>query len=136
VIDSEDQPRKSYSEFIPLMVASYRLTNNTSVQFGAQGFVPFVPYHWDRVPIASSLSQDNVYRNLSEGYYIGPDAPNTFGTYRQSDYLAMLRIRAEYFGIRDNSFYLGYQRTHRQYDSFEERNYKQNMIFVELISPF
>jgi len=136
VIDSEDQPRKSYSEFIPLVVANYRLTNNTSFQFGAQGFVPFVPYRWDRVPIATSLSQNNVYRSVSEGYFVGPNAPNTFGTFKQSDYLAMLRIRAEYFGIRDNSFYLGYQRTHREYDSFEERNFTQNVIFVELISPF
>ncbi len=136
VVDSEDEPRKSYSEFIPLLVAHYRLTNNTSFEFGAQGFVPFIPYRWDRVPIATSLSQSNVYRSVSEGYYVGPDAPNTFGTFKQSDYLAMLRIRAEYFGIRDNSFYLGYQRTNREYDSFEDRNFTQNVIFVELISPF
>ena len=141
-VDSEDEPRKSYSEFIPLVVADYRLTNNTSFQFGAQGFVPLIPYRWDRVPIASSLSHDtvignlNVYRTLEDGYFAGPDAPNTYGTFKQSDFLAMLRIRAEYFGIRDNSFYLGYQRTHRQYDSFKERNFKQNVLFVELISPF
>jgi hypothetical protein len=135
-IASEDEPRKSYSEFIPIVTADYRLTNNTSFQFGAQGFVPLIPYRWDRVPIASSLSQDNVYRSISEGYYIGPNAPNAFGTFKQSDYLGMLRIRAEYFGIRDNSFYFGYQRTHRQYASLKERNYTQNVIFVELISPF
>jgi len=141
-IDSEDEPRRSYSEFIPLVVADYRLTSNTSFQFGAQGFLPFLHYRWDRVPIASSLARDaivgnlNVYRSIESGYFVGPDAPNTFGNYKQSDYLAMLRVRAEYFGIRDNSFYFGYQRTHRKYDSFKERNLKKNLLFVELISPF
>jgi hypothetical protein len=141
-VDSEDEPRRSYSEFIPMVVADYRLTSNTSFQFGAQGFVPFIPYRWDRVPIASSLGRErvigelNVDRSLENGYFVGPNAPNTFGTFKQSVYLAMLRLRAEYFGIRDNSFYFGYQRTRRQYDSFKERNLTQNMLFVELISPF
>lgn len=135
-VDSEGEPRKSYSEFIPIVTVDYRLTTNTFIQLGAQGFVPFIPYHWDRVSIASSLARDNVYRMVSDGVYYPPNAPNTFGTFKQSDYLVMFRLRAEYFGIRDNSFYFGYQRTRREYDSFKERNTKKNTLFVELISPF
>lgn len=135
-VDSELEPRKSYSEFIPIVTAEYRLTTNTFLQLGAQGFVPFIPYRWDRVSIASSLSHDNLFWMRENGYYYPSEVPNTFGTFKQSDYLVMFRLRAEYFGIRDNSFYFGYQRTRREYDSFKERNIKKNILFVELISPF
>ena len=109
-VDSEDDPRRSYSDFIPILAAEYQLTANTHFLAGAQG-MPFVPFkHWDR-----------------------GDKDDTYG---QTDYLLMVRIRAEYFGIRDNSLFFGYQRTRREYSRFEERNIKRGTLFVELISPF
>ena len=57
-------------------------------------------------------------------------------TYSQTDYLAMLSITADYFGIRDNSIFFGYQRTRRDFSHAGRPDSKQGILFVELISPF
>jgi len=109
-VDSEEDPRVSYSEFVPIVMGQYKLTPKTSFLAGAQG-LPWLNFkRWDRA-----------------------DKDNTFS---QTDYMVMARITADYFGIRDNSFYFGYHRTRRNYSRFEERNLKQGILFVELISPF
>jgi hypothetical protein len=109
-VDSEEDPRVSYSDFIPIIMGQYRLTPKTSLLAGAQG-LPWLNFkHWDRA-----------------------DKDETFS---QTDYLAMMKITADYFGIRDNSIFFGYQRTRRNYSRPGRPGYKQGVIFVELISPF
>ena len=109
-VDSEDAPRKSYSDFIPIVMGQYKLTPKTSFQLGIQG-LPLLPFkHWDR-----------AYED---------------GTYSQTDYLAMLRITADYFGIRDNSVFFGYQRTRRDFSHAGRPDAKQGILFVEVMSPF
>ncbi|MCY3664164.1 MAG: hypothetical protein OXH81_00760, partial [Gemmatimonadetes bacterium] len=109
-VDSEDAPRKSYSDFIPIVMGQYKLTPKTIFQLGIQG-LPLLPFkHWDRA------FED--------------------GTYSQTDYLAMLRITADYFGIRDNSIFFGYQRTRRDFSHAGRPDAKQGILFVEVMSPF
>jgi hypothetical protein len=109
-LDSEDDARVSFSDFIPIVTADYQLTNNTQFMFGMQG-IPFLPYkHWDRV-----------------------DKNQTFN---QTDYLAMVKFRAEYFGIRDNTLFVGYQRSKQDFSRAGQLDTQQTTIFVELISPF
>ena len=50
--------------------------------------------------------------------------------------MAMLSITADYFGIRDNSIFFGYQRTRRDFSHAGRPDSKQGILFVELISPF
>lgn len=108
--DNDQQARTSYSDFIPIVSAELRLTPRTSLQAGAQG-LPLLPYRrWDRV--------------------------NKDATWSQTDYLCMLHITSEYFGIRDNSIYVGYQRTRRDFDRPQRPDQAQSVLFVELISPF
>lgn len=109
-IDSEGTPRSSYSDFIPIIMGQFSLTPKTSFQLGAQG-LPLLPFkHWDRA------FEDN--------------------TFSQTDYLAMFRITADYFGIRDNSIFIGYQRTRQNFSRAGRSDIKQGVLFVELISPF
>ena len=109
-IDSEGTPRNSYSDFIPIVMGQYKLTPKTSFQLGAQG-LPLLPYkHWDRA--------------------------HETETYSRTDYLAMLRITSSYFGIRDNSLFIGYQRTRQNFSQQGRPDFAQGVIFVELISPF
>jgi hypothetical protein len=58
------------------------------------------------------------------------------GTFTQTDYLVMFRLTSDYFGIRDNSAFIGYQRTRRNYTLPGRPDSKQGVLFVELISPF
>jgi len=107
--DSEDDPRRSFVDLIPIVEAYYRLTANTQLMAGMQG-MPLLPYrHWDR-------SDDT-------------------GTYSQTDYLGMVRMDSEYFG-RKLSYFLGYQRRDRQYDKLKDRNSEHSTLFVELMVPF
>ena len=109
-IESENTARSSYSDFIPIVMGQFSLTPKTSFQLGAQG-LPLLPFkHWDRA------LKDN--------------------TFTQTDYLAMFRITADYFGIRDNSLFFGYQRTRRDFSHSGRPNFAQGVLFVELISPF
>lgn len=109
-VDSEEDPRVSYSDFIPIVMGQYKFTPKTSLLAGAQGLPWFNFKHWDRA-----------------------DKDETFS---QTDYLAMMKITADYFGIRDNSIFFGYQRTRRDFSRSERPDFKQGVIFVELISPF
>ena len=107
--DSDDDPRRSFVDLIPIVEAYYRLTANTQFMAGLQG-LPLLPYkHWDR-------------------------ADDT-GTYTQTDYLAMARMDSEYFG-RQLSYFLGYQRTSRKYDEQKDRDNEYGTLFVELMVPF
>lgn len=107
--DSDEDPRRSFVDLIPIVEAYYRLTANTQFVVGIQGF-PGLPYkHWDR-------SDDT-------------------GTFDQTDYLGMARMDSEYFGRR-LSYFLGYQRTARKYDRLKDRNTEQGVFFVELMVPF
>ena len=109
-VDNETTPRTSYSDFIPIVLAHYHLTPRTGLQLGAQG-LPMLPYkHWDRA--------------------------RREGTFTQTDYLVMFRLTSDYFGIRDNSAFIGYQRTRRNYTLPGRPDSKQGVLFVELISPF
>jgi len=109
-IDSEGTPRDSYSDFIPIVMGQYQLTPKTSFQLGAQG-LPLLPYkHWDRA--------------------------HETETYNRTDYLAMLRITADYFGIENNSLFIGYQRTRQDFSQKGRPDFAQGVLFVELISPF
>ena len=108
--DSDDDPRVSYSEFIPIILGEYSLTPKTSFLAGAQG-VPLLSFrHWDRAD---------------------KDA-----TFTQTDYTFMFKLTADYFGIRDNSFFFGYQRTRKNFDRSGRPDFKQGILFAELISPF
>jgi hypothetical protein len=108
-VESEEDARRSYSDFIPILQAYYRLTANTQFHAGAQG-LPGLPYrHWDR-------SDKN-------------------GTFGQTDYLVQMRINSEYFG-RALSYYIGYQRTDRDYSRLKDRNTEQGVLFIDLLVPF
>ena len=108
-LDSEEDPRVSYSDFIPILMAQYKLTPRTSIQAGAQG-LPLLPFkHWDRV------DEDD--------------------TYSQTDYVSFVKLTADYFGLVDNNFMFGYKRTRRNFSRFEERNLEQGVLFVELMTP-
>ena len=108
-VDSEEEARTSYSDFIPIVQAFYELTANTQLMAGAQG-LPGLPYkHWDR-------SDEN-------------------STFTQTDYLGMVRINSEYFG-RALSYFLGYHRTKKDYSRLKERNVKHGMLFMDLMVPF
>ena len=78
--------------------------------------------HWDRA------SEDGTYSQIG--------AYSQTGTYTQTDYMVMLSITADYFGIRDNSIFFGYQRTRRDFSHAGRPDSKQGILFVELISPF
>jgi hypothetical protein len=107
---SEDEPRVSYNDFIPIVMGQYNLTPKTNILAGVQG-LPLIPFHhWDRVNKDISATQ--------------------------TDYMVMVRITADYFGIRDNSFYMGYQRTRKDFTRAGRPDFKQGILFVELISPF
>jgi len=108
--DSEEGARVSYTEFIPIVMGEYTLTPKTSFLAGAQG-MPLLPFkHWDR-------GQDD-------------------DTFRQTDYTFMFKLTADYFGIRDNAFYCGYQRTRKNFGRSGRPDFKQGILFAELISPF
>jgi hypothetical protein len=110
VWDSEDDPRVSYTEFIPIVMGQYTLTPKTSFLAGAQG-APLLPFkHWNRADKSA--------------------------TFTQTDYMIMFKLTADYFGIRDNSFYFGYQRTRKDYDRAGRPDLRQGILFAELISPF
>ena len=109
-VDTEGDPRLSSSEYIPIVMAEYKLTANTHFLVGAQGF-PGLPYK----------RQDRI------------DKDRIFG---QRDYTAMLRITSDYFGVGASTIFMGFQRTRRDYNLFEDRNLEQNVLFVEIISPF
>jgi hypothetical protein len=101
--------RTSYSDFIPIVQLEYNLTPRTGFIGGAQG-LPLLRYkHWDR--------------------------SNKDGTFDQTDYVLMFNIRSEYLGF-DNSIFIGYQKRDRKYSRLKDRDSKQNVLFVELISPF
>ena len=109
-MDSEEDARVSYSEFIPIIMGEYTLTPKTSFLAGAQG-MPLLPFkHWDR-------GQDDI-------------------TFSQTDYTFMFKLTADYFGIRDNAFYCGYQRTRKNFSQSGRPDFKQGTLFAELISPF
>ena len=109
-IDSEADARTSSSDFIPICTLTYRLTEGTHFLAGVQGF-PLLPFkHWDRA--------------------------RADGTYTQRDYLLMVRIRSEYFGITDNNLFFGYQLSRRDYSRFRERDTRRSALFAELVSPF
>ena len=109
-LESEGTPRTSYSDLIPIVMGQYNLTPKTSFQLGAQG-LPLLPYkHWDRANEAEAFTR--------------------------TDYLAMFRITADYFGIRDNTLFIGYQRTRQNFEQAGRPDIKQGVLFVELISPF
>ena len=109
-LETEEGARVNQSEFIPIATAEYSLTAGTQFLFGAQG-IPFVPYKmWNR-------ADEN-------------------GSFTQTDYLAMVKITAEYFGISGNNLFMGYQRTNRKFDKFSDRDFKSTTLFVELVSPF
>ena len=61
---------------------------------------------------------------------------NKNASYTQTDYVAMVKITAEYFGISGNNLFMGYQKTNRQFDRFEDQDFKTTTLFVELVSPF
>ena len=108
-VESEEDARRSFSDFIPILLSEYRLTANTQLLAGAQGF-PLLPYRrWDR-------SDKN-------------------GTFSQTDYLGMARINSEYFG-RELSYFFGYKRTDRKYSRLKDRNTKHTTLFVDLMVPF
>lgn len=109
-LDTEDGARVSQSEFIPIVNAEYSLTVGTQFLFGAQG-MPFVPYKM-------------------------VNRANKNASYTQTDYVAMVKITAEYFGISGNNLFMGYQKTNRQFDRFEDQDFKTTTLFVELVSPF
>ena len=101
--------RTSSSDFIPIATARFRLTEHTHLLAGVQG-IPLLPFkHWDRVR---------------------PD-----GTYTQTDYVAMIRLRSDYFAVADNNFFFGIKQTHRRYSRFMERDRRVSTMFVELITP-
>ena len=101
--------RTSYSDFIPILQLEYNLTPRTGFIGGAQG-LPLLRYkHWDR--------------------------SDKDGTFDQTDYVVMFNIRSEYLGF-DNSIFIGYQKRDRKYSRLKDRDSKQNVLFVELISPF
>lgn len=109
--DSEDDPRVSYTEFIPIVMGEYSLTPKTSFLAGAQGLTPLLPFkHWNRADKSA--------------------------TFKQTDYMFMFRLTADYFGIRDNAFYFGYQRTRKDFDRPGRPDLRQGILFAELISPF
>ena len=108
--DSEDDPRISYTEFIPIVMGEYSFTPKSSFLAGVQG-LPLLPFkHWDRV-----------------------DKDITF---TETDLTFMFKLTADYFGIRDNSFYFGFQRTRRDFGRSGRPDFKQGTLFAELISPF
>lgn len=109
-LESEQDPQVSYTEFIPIVLGEYTLTPKTSFLAGAQG-VPLLSFkHWNRAQ---------------------KDA-----TFTQTDYTIMFKLTADYFGIRDNSFFFGYQRTRKDFDRSGRPDFKQDILFAELISPF
>ncbi|MEW6754301.1 MAG: hypothetical protein AB1505_25455, partial [Candidatus Latescibacterota bacterium] len=109
VLDTQEDPVTSTIEVMPILTSEYRLTPNTKLVAGAQGFA-LVPYHYvDRV-----------------------NKDNTFG---QTDYMGMLQVTSEYQGI-NTSFFVGYHRVRREYSRFEERNVKSGTIFLDIISAF
>ena len=109
-LDTEENARLSSSEYIPILMAQYKLTANTHFLVGVQGF-----------PGLSYKRQDRVEKDR---------------TFDQKDYTAMLRITADYFGVGASTIFMGFQSTRRDYSRFEERNLEQNVLFVEIISPY
>ncbi len=108
-IDSEENPRTSASDFIPIVMGEYALTPKTRLVLGAQG-MPFLPMkHWDRA--------------------------NKDGTYSQTDYAFMYKMRSEYFGF-ENDFFFGYLLTDREYTRLRDRDFNRGTFFVEVITPF
>jgi len=105
-LESEDEARNSYSEFIPILRANYDLTTRTRLLAGIQG-LPMLPYkHWDRI------AEDD--------------------TYTQRDMMAMLNVQSEYWGF-NTSVFLGYQRQHRMYDRDEALDWKDYRLFMDVI---
>ena len=109
-LDSEADARVSYSELVPIVMAQYQMTPRTSFLAGAQGLPGLNFKRWDRADKDAS--------------------------YRRTDYIAMVKLTADYFGIRDNSFMIGYQRTRQDFDRAGRPDLKQGVLFVELMSPF
>ncbi len=108
-VDSEEDPRISASDFIPIVMGEYALTPKTRLVLGAQG-MPFLPMkHWDRA--------------------------NKDGTYSQTDYAFMYKMRSEYFGF-ENDFFFGYLLTDRQHTRLRDRDFNRGTFFVEVITPF
>ena len=90
-------------------MAEYSLTPKTRLVFGAQG-MPLLPYkHWDRA--------------------------NKDGTYSQTDYAFMYKMRSEYFGF-ENDFFFGYLLSDREYTRLRDRDFQLGTFFVEIITPF
>ncbi|MEE2659866.1 MAG: hypothetical protein VX733_15265 [Candidatus Latescibacterota bacterium] len=108
-LDITRENRISRTEFIPIVSGEYALTPKTRFMLGAQGVPLFNYKRWDRKDKA--------------------------GTFNQTDYLGMLKIQSEYFGF-DSSFFIGYQRTRREFSRFKSRDYKRGTLFAELIAPF
>ena len=108
-VDSEEDARTSANDFIPIFMAEYSLTPKTRLVFGAQG-MPLLPYkHWDRA--------------------------NKDGTYSQTDYAFMYKMRSEYFGF-ENDFFFGYLLSDREYTRLRDRDFQLGTFFVEIITPF
>jgi hypothetical protein len=108
-VESEEDVRTSASDFIPILMAEYSLTPKTRLVVGAQGF-PLLPYkHWDRA--------------------------NKDGTFDQTDYALMYKMRSEYFGF-ENDFFFGYLLTDRKHTRLRDRDFQRGTFFVEIITPF
>ena len=108
-VESEEDPRTSASDFIPILMSEYSLTPKTRFVLAAQG-MPFLPSkHWERV------HKDE--------------------TYSQTDYAFMYKMRSEYFGF-ENDFFFGYLLTDREHTRLKDRDFKRGTFFVEVITPF
>ena len=108
-IESEDDPRTSASDFIPILMGEYSLTPKTRFVLAAQG-MPFLPSkHWERI--------------------------NKDETYSQTDYAFMYKMRSEYFGF-ENDFFFGYLLSDREHTRLKDRDFKRGTFFVEVITPF
>ncbi len=108
-VESEDDPRTSASDFIPILMGEYSLTPKTRFVLAAQG-MPFLPSkHWERI--------------------------NKDETYSQTDYAFMYKMRSEYFGF-ENDFFFGYLLSDREHTRLKDRDFKRGTFFVEVITPF
>ena len=108
-VESEDDPRTSASDFMPILMGEYSLTPKTRFILAAQG-MPFLPFkHWERI--------------------------NKDETYSQTDYAFMYKMRSEYFGF-ENDFFFGYLLANREYTRLRDRDFERGTFFVEVITPF
>ena len=109
-LDTEVATRVSTSDFIPVLTAGHELTANSRIMLGVQG-LPLLPFKH-------------------------VDWRHSVNSYDSHDYLIMFNIQREYFGIPDNSIFIGYQKSKKVFPNGSQPRIDRSVLFVELMSPF